>query len=608
MAKEGLSGKLAVILHADVAGSTALVQQDERLAHERIQSTFHRLGDTITKYHGHVRELRGDALLAEFERASDAVTAALAFQTEQVDSNQQLNDRIQPTVRVGIAMGEVIIADDTITGTGVVLAQRLEQISDPCGVVIQGAAYETIPGRFPFEYENLGEQTLKGFDQPIRAFTVSLKTGEELPSPEDHSESQSTGHNNLLFPAKLSRDSYEALTGERLELPDQPSIAVLPFQNMSGDPEQEYFAAGMSEDIITSLSRIPRLFVIARNSTFVYKGHAVDVRQIGQELGVSHVLEGSVRRVGNRIRITTQLVETQNGNHLWAERYDRKLDDIFAVQDEITRNIVTELSFNLTATYRGITTSTTNLEAWELTIKAGDLLDTGVKANVANAQQLLKRALELDSNYPAAQIELGWSYLEEFTVTWNLASEGSWQKAFDAAESAIELDPKNPGGYSLLGHLYMSRGEIDRALAMSTKSIELGPSDSYGQAFRGDVLIEAGRFDEGIAAVRNAIRLCPFPPAWFLLILGTGFHLKGENELALSALEQSIKREPGKFNSLLWLASVLIAMGREDDAKEIARSATSMEPEFSTREWASKISPKSRGLIKDNILAAGFPK
>jgi adenylate cyclase len=248
------------------------------------------------------------------------------------------------------------------------------------------------------------------------------------------------------------------------------------------------------------------------------------------------------------------------------------------------------------------------LEAWELTIKAGDLLDTGVKANVANAQQLLKRALELDSNYPAAQIELGWSYLEEFTVTWNLASEGSWQKAFDAAESAIELDPKNPGGYSLLGHLYMSRGEIDRALAMSTKSIELGPSDSYGQAFRGDVLIEAGRFDEGIAAVRNAIRLCPFPPAWFLLILGTGFHLKGENELALSALEQSIKRESGKFNSLLWLASVLIAMGREDDAKEIARSATSMEPEFSTREWASKISPKSRGLIKDNILAAGFPK
>jgi adenylate cyclase len=330
-----------------VVGSTSLVQKNETLAHERIQAAFHQFSEAINSYSGTTRELRGDALVAEFERASDAVAAALAFQVLNEGFNATLSDDIQPGLRIGISMGEVIIADNTITGTGVVLAQRLEQLADSGGVVVQSAVSETVPARMPYDFEALGEQVLKGFDHPIRAYSVSLRSGEELPVPDDQSEHQSTEHNNPLFPAKFSRDSYEALTGERLELPNKPSIAVLPFQNMSGDSEQEFFADGMSEDIITALSRLPNLVVIARNSTFVYKGRAIDVREVGRDLAVSHVLEGSIRKSGERLRITAQLVDTRDGDHVWAERYDRNLDDIFAVQDEITHNIAIELQVKL---------------------------------------------------------------------------------------------------------------------------------------------------------------------------------------------------------------------------------------------------------------------
>jgi adenylate cyclase len=263
MEKDQLSRKLAVILHADVVGSTTLVQQNESLAHERIQAAFHHFSETITTYGGVTRELRGDALLAEFERASDAVSAALAFQILNEELNSKLDDDILPQLRIGISLGEVIIADNTITGAGVVLAQRLEQLADPGGVVVQGSVSETVPARMPFEFEGFGEQKLKGFDQPVRTFTARLISGEELPTPEVNANTN-------------PQDKQP----KALQVPDKPSIAVLPFENMSGDPEQEFFADGISEDLITALSKIHWFFVIARHSSFTYKGQAVDVTRV----------------------------------------------------------------------------------------------------------------------------------------------------------------------------------------------------------------------------------------------------------------------------------------------------------------------------------------
>jgi TolB-like protein/class 3 adenylate cyclase len=344
MAKDHLAGKLAVILHADVAGSTWLVQQDEQLAHERIQIAFGRFSDTIGKYHGRVRELRGDALLAEFERASDAVTAALAFQFDHHEYLTRLNDEIRPEIRVGIALGEVIIADGTITGAGVVLAQRVEQLAKSGGICITSAIHEALPNRLPISIESLGEHALKGFDETVRVYRVQPNPDGSIPTPQQKSIRQESSGNwrwmviaamiVLLAAAGIgywsSHPQEEAASIENMAfpLPDKPSIAVLPFTNMSDDPQQEYFADGMTEDLITDLSKISGLFVIARNSSFSYKGQQVKVRQVAEDLGVRYVLEGSVRRAGEQVRINAQLIDATTGGHLWAERYDGSLTDV----------------------------------------------------------------------------------------------------------------------------------------------------------------------------------------------------------------------------------------------------------------------------------------
>ena len=610
MSKDRLSLQLAVILHADVVGSTSLVQKNEALSHERIQAAFHQFSETINSYSGFTRELRGDALVAEFERASDAVAAALAFQILNEDLNATLSDDIRPGFRIGISMGEVIIADNTITGAGVVLAQRLEQLADAGGVVVQGSVSETVPARLPYEFKTQGEQLLKGFDRPVRVFSVHLKPGEELPIPEVHSDAQSTEHSNTLFPAKLSPDSYEALTGERLELPDKPSIAVLPFQNMSGDPEQEFFADGMSEDIITALSRLPNLVVIARNSTFVYKGRAVDVREVGRDLAVSHVLEGSIRKSGDRVRITVQLIDTRDGDHVWAERYDRKLDDIFAVQDEITHNIVIELQVKLV---RGeaanlFITSTNSVEAWELAMRAAPLVDSHVRDDVKVAKQLLNRALELDSNYSNAWVQMGWLYWEESVWNWCDDTDEAMQKAIDSVQKALSISPDFPMAYSLLGNIHMVLGNTEQSIAMGEKAVDLAPNNSLVQAMLGNVLIDSGRVQEGIQKMQKAIRLCPFPIPWYLMVFGAGYHLNGDNNAAVLALKHAIEREPESHLAQVWLASTFAEMGKFDEAKAVSKEILDIEPNFSALRWANSFKSKSHERLKDNLLAAGLPE
>lgn len=389
-----------------------------------------------------------------------------------------------------------------------------------------------------------------------------------------------------------------------------PSIAVLPFQNMSAEPEQEYFADGMSEEIITALSRIPGLVVISRNSTFVYKGRKVDVRQVGRELDVGYVLEGSVRKMDDRLRITAQLVSTQSGNHVWADRYDRKLDDIFAVQDEITHNIVVELQIKLVTgeLSRLLAKGTKNIEAWELTIRSSSLAESHVQDDAMVAKKLLNRALELDSNYAAAWALLGWVYWEESVWEWSAEPEIAMQMAFEAAQKSVTVDPHFPNGYSLLGHIYLSRGDSKKAIVMNEKAVELAPSDSDAMALLANVLIDLGRIKEGIQKIQRAIRLCPFPPSWYLTVLGVGFHLDGDNESAVSILEQAVEREPNSHFPRVWLACTLVEMGRLDDARETCKAALTIEPNFSTTGWAESYMSDSHAGVKDNLLAAGFPE
>jgi adenylate cyclase len=610
MEKDRLNRKLAVIVHADVVGSTLLVQQNEMLAHERIQAAFLRFSEIIKSYGGIAREIRGDALVADFDRASDAVTAALAFQELNTQFNPNLMGEIYPELRIGISLGEVIVADNTMTGEGVVLAQRLEQIADPGGIVVQGSVSETVPARLPFDFVSLGEQELKGIGRPIRAFSVSLREGEELPKPETHLAYRSGKRNEEQDNLRLSLESYRVLVGDPLKLPDRPSIAVLPFLNMSGDSEQDYFADGMSEDVITALSKVPELTVISRNSTFAYKGRAVDVRQVGTELGVGYILEGSVRKNKDRLRITAQLVNTQSGDHVWADRFDCGFENIFDVQDEITHKIVVELQVSLVRGEYGrlCATGTKSLKAWELFVRAGPLLETYVRDDGMLAKQMLIQALELDRNYAAAWAGLGWVYWEESVFRWSAKPEEVILKSLEAAEKAISADEIFSDGYSLLGHVYMVLGDVEKAIAMSERAIELAPGNAEAIALCANVLIDSGRLKEGIQRIRTALRLSPFPPAWFMSLLGTGFHLNGDNETAVIALKESVKREPGSHISRLWLASTLAEMGRLEEAKEVSDGILANDPNFSATAFANTFKADTHSRLEGNLLAAGLPE
>jgi adenylate cyclase len=462
MEMDHLSRKLAVILHADVVGSTSLVQKNETLAHERMQNTFRRFSETISSHNGSAHEIRGDALVAEFARASDAVSASLAFQASNATHNEQLSDDLQPVLRIGIAMGEVVIADNTVTGEGVVLAQRLEQLAEQGGICIQGATYETLPKRLPFEYKNLGEQQLKGFDDPVKAYAVSLKPGNVIPDSRPK------------IPAELSMT----------DIPEKPSIAVLPFTNMSGDPEQEYFSDGITEDITTALSHFSGLFVIARNSSFTYKGHALDTRKISTALGVRYVLEGSVRRSGNRIRINGQLIDAETGNHIWAERFDGDLDDIFELQDEITRKIVGSIApqIELAEIERGRGLQPASLSSYELSLKAKsqayDAFRLGDADELQKAIDIANDALKQDPRNTQALWILGMSQMDQYLYQWGHDPAGALGRAMQAAESLIHVDSSNAAGHVLRGTLYIHQREFDLALPDFERSLSLNPNAS----------------------------------------------------------------------------------------------------------------------------------
>ena len=583
---ERLPRKLAAIFYADVAEYSRLTGEDEDATHIVLRDYLDLLTQNIKSHRGKVMHFAGDAVLAMFESVFDAVSSATDVQKQLLERNTDLPDQRKVQFRIGVNLGDVIEDRGDIYGDGVNIAARLESISDPGGVCISASVFEQIKGKLDFQFEDMGEQEFKNIAEKIRSYRVAP------------------------IPTQLSPKTFEALIGERLELPDKPSIAVLPFQNMSGDPEQEYFADGMSEEIITALSRVPDLVVIARNSTFVYKGRAVDIRQVGRELAVSHVLEGSIRKAGDRLRITAQIVDTRNGDHVWAERFDRKLDDIFAVQDEIAHNIVVELQVQLVTgeSSRRSETGTKNIEAWELAMRASRLVASHVHDNAIAAKKILERALELDSNYPVAWVEMGWIYWQESVWKWSAEPEKSMQLAFDAAQKALSLDEFDSHTYGLLGHIYLVRGDRRQAIEMSEKAVELAPSDSILLALLANVLIDSGQLKEGIQKVQRAIRLSPFPRPWFLSLLGTGFHLLGQNDTAISALEQAVERAPDSHLARVWLASTLAEMGRLDEVREVSNAIVSIDPSFSVLSWAERYPSKSHERLKENLLAAGLPE
>ncbi|MCP4766516.1 MAG: adenylate/guanylate cyclase domain-containing protein [Gammaproteobacteria bacterium] len=589
MARDRLSGKLAVILHADVAGSTELVQQDKELAHQRIQEAFGRFGDTIGKYRGHVLELRGDALLAEFEHASDAVSAALSFQINNAGYNSKTNDDLRPTIRVGIAMGEVVIADDTVTGAGVVQAQRVEQLAAPGDVCITAAIQEDLPKRMPVDLENLGEKSLKGFEYPVRVFRVELRSGETIsPSiPQGNSKEslrlwKQMGAIAVMLVAiatitfywlksPTSIDEPVRFEGGTFSLPDKPSIAVLPFTNMSSDNEQEYFVDGMTEDLITDLSKISGLFVISRNSVFTYKGKSVKVRQVAKELGVRYVLEGSVRKAGNQLRINAQLIDANTGGHIWADRYDGAYEDVFLLQDKVTSKIVTTLAVKLAEGEQDQITQieTENTQAYDTFLKGWEQYQRQRPESLLTAIELFEEATRLDPDYSRAYAALSATYWQIYKRYWypkfGLPNP---HEARYIAEQYLAQAMKNPSplSYQVSASIQAQQGLHEEAISNGERSIALDPNDADSYAALAGALNLAGQPREALSMIERAIRLNPHYPASYLYEIGLARFGINDFKRAADSLEKAIAINPDDR----WSSRLLIAtfghLGRKHDA------------------------------------------
>ena len=587
------SRKLAVLLHADVVGSTALVRLDETLAHQRIQGAFKRLSELISGHAGIAHEIRGDALVAEFAKASDAVAASVAFQIAHAAENEMLHDDIRPAVRIGIAIGEVLVADNTVTGEGIVLAQRLEQLAEPGGVCIQDAAYQTMPKRLPFAYKNLGENCLKGFDEPVKAYAVRQQADD------------------------VTTESAVARTGADVapELSDKPSIAVLPFQNMSSDPEQAYFADGIAEDIITALSHIKQWFVVARNSSFVYKDRNVDIRDVAQKLGVRYVLEGSVRKGGSRLRITGQLIEAQSGTHLWADRFDGDLADVFALQDKIAESVVgaIEPSVLRAEIERSKRKPPKHVGAYDLYLQALPPLYAMRPDENEQALNLLHQAIALDSNYARALAYLAWAYQERLTRNWGAYGEDDASAAVGFARRAISADRNDALVMAFAGFaLVMIARDYDQGLQATKRARELNPNIAFVSFIAGAALIIGGDPEQGLVCIEDAIRVSPGDPGAFFFYTGAALaNLMCDRPAeACEMATRSARMYAGWDTTYRVLAAALVQLDRVEEARAAVQKLLELSPNMTVSSlrvlWPIRDASVLEKIL-DGLRTAGLP-
>ena len=595
MEKDQLSRKLAVILHADVVGSTSLVQKNETLAHERIQAAFHQFSKTISSYGGITQELRGDALVAEFDRASDAVPAALAFQVLNGAFNSNLDDDIQPQLRIGISLGEVIIADNTITGAGVVLAQRLEQLADAGGVVVQGSVSETVPDRLPFDFESLGEQDLKGFNQPVRAFVTRLKANEGIPKPE-------TGHSPKTV-------------GTRQAL-EKPSVAVLPFTNMSGDSEQEYFSDGITEEVTVALSKVQSFFVVSRNSAFAFKGQYINIKSVARQLGVRYLLQGSVRKLGDRLRITAELIDGSSDHHVWADRYEGNLDDIFELQDQVVESVVGAIEPKLRSSEieRSRRKPTSNLNAYDLFLQALPHAHSMTRKGNEEALRLTAKAIELDNNYASAMALAAWCYSLRITHGWAKSMEEEKSEALRLARKAIEIDRVVPetlwlAGYAI-GFFDNTREEgidhIDQALCIN-------PNSAQALVFSGWLRVYDGDAETAKAHLEKANRLSPLDLSAYRTFAGLAFacFFLGEFDEAISWSSKALHQNPKFSPTHRVLAASLSHAGRIEEARTIVEQLQVLVPGLTLSRYSRETRvyhPEYFDMLIDGLRKAGLPE
>jgi adenylate cyclase len=558
MAEERVNRKLAAILAADVVGYSRLMGVDEGGTLAALKQHRQVVFDpAVAAHNGRVVKLIGDGTIVEFGSVVDAVHCALAVQRSSGLVPDEALRQPQIILRIGINLGDVIIEGDDIYGDGVNIAARLEPLAEPGGICVSSIVNESVGNRIDVGFKDAGEITVKNIDRPIRIWKWHPGSAPEL--------------------AKSAEKPLPTVA--------TASIAILPFTNMSGDPEQEYFSDGISEDIITDLSKIAGLTVIARNSSFTYKGRSVDIRTVGRELGVRSVLEGSIRRAGNRVRITAQLIDAGNGAHLWADRYDRDLTDIFAVQDDVTRRIVEALKITLSPAekQRLADTETSNIKAYDCVLRGREFM-LGKEKNLETFQKAVKyfkEALENDPNYSVAYACLGFGYMFDYQNRWTEDPDKSLPIAKEYARQAIEKDPNEPLARCVSALAASYEKDLDRAEAEIEVALKLNPSLALAHNLRGTIWTFSGQPLDAIPEIEQAMRLDPAVSPQFLHFLGLAYLMAEKYETAAALLRQRIILVPNTDFSRAILTSALGHLGEIEDARRVWAELMEINPKYS---------------------------
>ncbi len=573
-----------------MVGYSRLMEFDEAETLVRLKALRSELIDLkIAEHRGRIVKTTGDGFLVEFISVADAVQTAVDIQNAMAERNSTVPNDKRIEFRIGINLGEIIMEGDDIYGNGVNVASRLEGLAEPGGICISDSVFEQIEKILSLAYEDIGEHQVKNIIKPIHGYAI---------------------RGAITSPAQ-NRERAEPSGTKQNE--QRPSVAVLPFTNMSADAEQEFFVDGMVEDIITTLSKISGLVVIARNSTFTYKEKAVDIRQVGRALAVRYVLEGSVRKGGTKIRITTQLVDADTGEHVWSARFDRNIEDVFALQDEITSHIVTALQVRLVEgeQARVWAKSTENLAAWECVLQGQEQFRRYTRQDNAKARALFQKAAELDPNYAIAWVRLGWTHWADARYLWTSSPSSAASQAHEFSEKAIALQDDLPEANALRGAIALMKRDFKEAVAAGERAIALDPNGADVTALLAMTFNWSGDPEKALGLIEKAKRLSPLFSAWYLAVQAHALRLMGRHQEAIEIYQASIARNPDHIASRLGLATSLAEIGKLDEARHHADETLRINPEFTLSNYASSLTYRLPEHSEQSLTAlrkAGLPE
>lgn len=619
--------KLRAILSADVKGYSLLMADDEAFTIKTLKEYRSIMSTLIQEHNGRVVDAPGDNLLADFSSVVDAVVCAVEIQKRLETENDKLENDKKLQYRIGVNIGDVVQDDDRIYGNGVNVAARIEGLADPGGVCISRNAYNHVKSKLSLGYEYIGEHSVKNIKDPIRVYKLLMADEDagkligDVPKRVTKNWIWATALLAAVIIISVSIQIYRDFTKPEFELvsveelslplPDKPSIAVLAFDNMTGDPSLEYFCDGISEEIITTLSMIGELFVIARNSSFSFKGSPVKIQQVSKELGVRYVLEGSVRKSDDRVRVTAQLIDAIKGQHVWADNYDRELENILEIQDDISMNVVSNLQIKLTEgeQRRYLTNQYPSYEIFKMSLQAANYIREGTKEGYIRYGELAQKIVDLAPESPIGYRRLGWYH--QALADWNVSPQENYHKAMEFAQKALSIDENDAFSHSLMCDLYVTRREFEKSIASGERSVELQPNGSQVHLMLGNSLCRSERYDDGISHIKKSFRLNPFPHYFHYLSLGRCYWAKEQYEDALKELLMALERAPNNSSTHLTLAITYSLLDMEEEARNSARKAIELSPSLSVKIASNYWPYKTRDRLPiaiDAMRKAGFPE